>query len=71
MSLPPIHPALVHFPIALITLSVISEFIGYFLEKRSSVDVAWWTVVGAVAGVAVTVPAGYSDTSRSATRSLK
>ena len=61
MSLPPIHPALVHFPIALITLSVIAEFIGYFWKSEAARRVAWWTLVGAVVGVAVTVPAGYSD----------
>ena len=61
MSLPPVHPALVHFPIALITLSVIAEFIGYFWKSEAARTVAWWTLVGAVIGVAVTVPAGYAD----------
>ena len=61
MSLPPVHPALVHFPIALITLSIIAEFIGYFWKSEAARTVAWWTLVGAVVGVAVTVPAGYSD----------
>ena len=61
MSLPPIHPALVHFPIALITVSVLAEFLGYFWKSEAARTVAWWTLVGAVVGVAATVPAGYAD----------
>ena len=61
MSLPPIHPAIVHFPVALITVSVIAEFIGYFWKSEAARTVAWWTLVGAIIGVAVTVPAGYAD----------
>ena len=61
MSLPPIHPALVHFPVALITVSVIAEFIGYFSKSEAARTVAWWTLVAAIIGVAVTVPAGYAD----------
>ena len=61
MSLPPIHPAIVHFPIALITLSVVAEFIGYFWRSEAARTVAWWALVGTVISVAFTVPAGYTD----------
>ncbi len=55
------HPALVHFPIALITFSVICELIGRFKQSPFARTAAWWTMVAALIGGALTVAAGYYD----------
>jgi uncharacterized membrane protein len=61
MELPPLHPAVVHFPIRLVTLAVAAEFIGYFADSANARTVAWWSLVAALIGVAITVPLGYID----------
>lgn len=34
--MPPLHPAIIHFPIALFPLAVIDELLGYlFIERKS------------------------------------
>ncbi len=66
MQLPPLHPAIVHFPIALITLAVIADFIGYFRQSANARTVAWWSLVGALIGGSITVLFGYLDMWRAA-----
>ncbi len=61
MNLPPLHPAIVHFPIALITLSVIAELIGYFGRNQAARTVAWWALASAAISGPITILAGYSD----------
>ncbi len=61
MQLPPLHPAIVHFPIALITLAVIAEFIGFFGNSANARTVAWWSLVAALIGGSITVLFGYID----------
>lgn len=59
--MPPIHPAIVHFPIAFVVLSVVCEFIGYFGRSAAARTVAWWSLVAALIGGVLTIAAGYSD----------
>ncbi|CAN5569328.1 DUF2231 domain-containing protein [soil metagenome] len=66
MTLPPLHPAVVHFPIALITFAVVAEFIGYFACSAQARTVAWWSLVAALIGVSITVLFGYIDMWRAA-----
>lgn len=66
MQLPPFHPAIVHFPIALITLAVIAEFVGYFRGSAHARTLAWWSLVAALIGVSITVLFGYIDMWRAA-----
>ena len=66
MQLPPLHPAIVHFPIALITFAVVAEFIGYFRQSAHARTVAWWSLVGALIGGSITVLFGYLDMWRAA-----
>ncbi|CAN5429443.1 hypothetical protein BH20VER3_BH20VER3_03350 [soil metagenome] len=61
MNLPPLHPAIVHFPIALIGFWFIAELIGYFSRSETARTVAWWSLVGAVIGGALSVLFGYID----------
>lgn len=60
-ALPPIHPALVHFPIALLAVSVLADFLAFLGAADSLRDAAWWALLGAAISAAVTVFAGLFD----------
>ena len=60
----PVHPMLVHFPIALLALSVAADLIAFLAHSDSLRTTGWWSLVGAAAGAAATVPAGLYDMSR-------
>lgn len=62
--MPPIHPALVHFPIALIIFSVVAEFLGILLRNRSLLAAALWSLMGGVIMTAAAIAAGYYDMNR-------
>jgi uncharacterized membrane protein len=63
-NLPPVHPAIVHFPIALLTLSVVADFFGYVLDSDSLRGAGWWSLAGAGLGGAAAVVAGLVDMNR-------
>ena len=50
------HPMLVHFPIALLALSVVTDVIAFLAHVDSLRNVGWWALVGAAGGAAATVP---------------
>ena len=57
----PIHPLLVHFPLALLPVSAAAEAVGFFAAMPSLSHTGWWTIAAAaVAGVA-TAAAGWRD----------
>ena len=60
----PIHPKLVHFPIALLALSVATDLLAFFANVDSLRSTAWWALVGAASGGVVTVAAGVFDMRR-------
>lgn len=60
----PIHPLLVHFPIALLLLSVAADLVAFFTDVQSLRDTAWWALLGAAVGGAFTVLAGLYDMRR-------
>ena len=60
----PVHPILVHFPIALLVLSVATDLIAFFTNVESLRSTAWWALVGAASGGVVTVAAGVFDMRR-------
>lgn len=62
--MPPVHPALVHFPIALVTLSVLADLFGYIGESSSLHAAGWWALAVAAIGAALAVPAGLFDMNR-------
>ena len=66
MTLAVLHPAVVHFPIALITFAVLAELVGYFRNSDLDRGVALWSWIGATIGGAITVAAGYFDMRRTA-----
>lgn len=62
--MPPIHPVVIHFPIALLVLSVAADFFGYIFQSASLQNTGWWSLVGAAIGAAVAVAAGLYDMNR-------
>ena len=62
--MPPVHPALVHYPIALMTLSVVADLFGRLYESPSLRASGWWALAGAGAGAALALVAGLFDMSR-------
>ncbi|HKR58432.1 MAG TPA: DUF2231 domain-containing protein [Pyrinomonadaceae bacterium] len=62
--MPPIHPAVVHYPIALVTLSVIADLLGYFTNSPTLQATGTWALFGAGIGAAVAIVAGLIDMKR-------
>jgi len=62
--MPPIHPAIVHYRIALLTFSVIADLTGYLADSTSLLAVGWWALVGAMIGAAMAIAAGIFDMKR-------
>ena len=57
----PVHPILVHFPIALLPLSVAADTIGLFGHIVSLSHTAVWTLLAAAVASVGTVAAGFYD----------
>ena len=60
----PIHSMLVHFPLALVALSVAADVAFFFLKIESLRHTGWWALAGAAAGAALAVAAGIFDMRR-------
>ena len=60
----PVHPILVHFPLALLPLSVTADIVGHFAALGSLRDTGWWTLLAAALGGLATVAAGLYDMRR-------
>ena len=64
----PLHPAVVHFPIALSVLSVGADAAGWATRHRaisaSFFAAGWWALAAAVASAAVAIVLGISDMRR-------
>lgn len=70
MNLLPVHPALVHLPIAFVLLSVAAD-LGARLAKSEARraafrTVGFWSLVAALGGTALAIAAGYWDLDRAA-----
>ena len=59
--MPPLHPAFVHFPIALVVFSFLTDALGRFSNKTSLRAAAFWSLIGALVFGAITAAAGYYD----------
>ena len=62
--MPPVHPAVVHYPIALMTLSVIADLLGYLSGDQTLQATGTWALFGAGIGAAVAIIAGLIDMKR-------
>src|SRR5437764_14951670 len=59
--MPPLHPAFVHFPIALVVFSFLTDALGRFSNKASLRAAAFWSLIAALVFGAITAAAGYYD----------
>lgn len=58
----PLHPMLVHFPIALFTTSVLFEVIGIWWNREGLRDGALWLLgLGLIGGVAAAIAGGMAE----------
>src|SRR5256885_8173156 len=62
--MPPLHPAFVHFPIALVVFSFIADLLGRISNKASLRAAAFWSLIAALLFGAVTAATGYYDMTR-------
>lgn len=56
--MPNVHPLVVHFPIALLTVSFLFDLVGLFARQSSFERVGWWTLVCGMAGLVLAVISG-------------
>ena len=64
--MPPVHPAIVHYPIALTVTSIVAETVGVAAGMPSLLPVGQWTIAIAAAGALLAAGAGYWDMKRDA-----
>jgi uncharacterized membrane protein len=64
MSLPPMHPALVHLPIAFVVLSFAADLIAKMTRRESLRLLGFWAMLSALISGTLTIAAGYWDLSR-------
>ena len=62
--MPPIHPAIVHYPVALMTFSVIADLLGYLTNSSSLQAAGTWALFGAGIGAAAAIITGLLDMKR-------
>ncbi len=53
-----IHPMFVHFPLALLSVGLLFDILGYFLKKQSLTSAGWWCFSLGVLSAIVTVITG-------------
>jgi uncharacterized membrane protein len=66
MSLPPLHPALVHLPIAFVVLSVVADVMAKITRRESFRHVGLWSLFVALFGGLITIATGYWDMNHAA-----
>ena len=64
--LPPIHPALVHLPIAFVLLSFLADLAFRISRRESLRNVGMWSMAAALGGGALAIAAGYWDMNHAA-----
>lgn len=59
-----IHPALIHFPVALLTVGLIFDLGGYIFKRESLKNAGWWCLVFGVGGILLATLSGLYVESR-------
>lgn len=62
--MPPLHPAIVHLPIALVVFSVVADLIGSWTRSASLRAAGFWALAAAAPAAIAAVAAGYYDMNR-------
>ncbi|SRR5581483_935473 len=60
----PLHPAFVHFPIALVVFSFVADLLARISGKLSLRAAAFWSLIAALVFGAITAATGYYDMTR-------
>jgi uncharacterized membrane protein len=60
----PMHPIFVHFTIALTSVSLVFDSLGFFLNKASLTAAGGWTLVGAAVMTLMTISTGLTSSMR-------
>ncbi|HET6272029.1 MAG TPA: DUF2231 domain-containing protein [Bacteroidota bacterium] len=56
--MPNIHPLIVHFPVALLTVSLVFELLGVALKRDDLERTAWWLLLAGCVGLGGAVATG-------------
>ena len=56
--MPNLHPFLTHFPIALLSLSIVCECAGFLMKRDEFSRVGWWTQLAGTIGLAAAAGTG-------------
>lgn len=56
--MPPLHPLLVHFPVALLTVGWFADLFAYVRGKKQGSVVGWWNAVVGTAGMLASAASG-------------
>jgi uncharacterized membrane protein len=56
--MPPLHPALVHFPLALFPVGVLLDVLGRLLRRQDMARAGWWLQLGGTIGLALAIGTG-------------
>ena len=64
MSLDEIHPLIIHFPIALLSVGFLCDLLSYFLQNKSLAHAGWWNFIfGVVSSVCALITGLITDLS--------
>ena len=64
MSLDEIHPLIIHFPIALLSVGFLCDLLSYVLQNKSLAHAGWWNFVfGVVSSVCALITGLITDLS--------
>jgi uncharacterized membrane protein len=56
--MPNVHPLIIHFPLALLSVSLLFDVVGAFMRKDEITRVAWWCQISGSLGLLATVVSG-------------
>ena len=64
MSLPPVHPVLIHLSVAFLLLSVVADLVAKLIGKPALARVGFWSLCVATLSAGVGIASGYWDMKR-------
>ena len=54
-----LHPLLIHFPIALLSVGVLCDYLGTFFKKESLLNAGWWCLLFGFLSTIFTIITGF------------
>ncbi len=59
MTIDEIHPLFVHFPIALLSVGILFDYLALIFPSKSLVHAGWWNLVFGLVSAAATIITGF------------